>query len=548
MKKEFTHFALLLVIAILACPYSLLAQEEAPDAVGIFNFNKFDTPVSTNDSHDGDITEDLTLVDGDVTLTISPKELNKSTENRFWGTPDGPQLRMYSGTLDFKVIEGTAIRNIYFVYGRWNDGNSVSVGTLANATWSGEAAEVTIYIAGNSQISKIYVDVEPDTPEVEGIGEFKELSIGTKAILKLTDARVTYVKGDSAWVEDNTGAILFQNTKLPLQAGKILNGSLLAKYRLYYGTAHLFDVTKHELEQTDGEVEPNVTSVAGMLLSDSISSYVKTGPATISEGKIVEGDNIIEIVDLFGLDTVKGYSRVKSITGIVGHNIDLANANIFYPVSIELYEAKNIAELNTLPEGADVRLTVKDALTTFNYGGQTFLEDETGAVPIGTRIAVGKKVSGSIIGRYEPISGMPEFNNISEVDIEQTNGNVVATQMSIADMAKPENIWRLVRTGEVSVAEGKLIDNESDIAYYDKFGTGVLREVVSAKRVSGIIALHNGIYVLCPIEAADAVTTGIETIESLTATSNVWTLTGVRVSGEFKKGISIRNGQKFIIR
>ncbi|MBO7141333.1 MAG: choice-of-anchor J domain-containing protein [Prevotella sp.] len=133
-----------------------------------FNFNELDTPVSTNGSQDGDITEAIELTAGDVTLTISPKTESATNPNRFWGTKNGPQLRVYSGTLTFTVPEGSFITAIDFSNNaKWNEGNSADTGEFDGTTWTGSAQTVVITIAANTQINAITVTVEGGEEPIE---------------------------------------------------------------------------------------------------------------------------------------------------------------------------------------------------------------------------------------------------------------------------------------------------------------------------------------------------------------------------------------------
>ena len=127
-----------------------------------FDFNKMDVATSSNVTQDGDINEYLTLTEGNVTLTISPKEESATTPNRFWGTSAGPQLRVYSGTLTFEVPEGSNITKIEFNAAKWNDGNSADSGEFDGTTWTGKAQKVVVSIAANTQINSIVVAVESE--------------------------------------------------------------------------------------------------------------------------------------------------------------------------------------------------------------------------------------------------------------------------------------------------------------------------------------------------------------------------------------------------
>ncbi len=136
-----------------------------------FNFNAMDVPTSSGVTTDGDINEAKTLTESGVTLAISPKDDSATTPNRFWSTKNGPQLRVYSGTLTFTVPEGSVITKIDFSNnGKWNEGNSADSGEFEGAVWTGEAQTVIVTIAGNTQINSITVTVEAG----EGGGEEEE--------------------------------------------------------------------------------------------------------------------------------------------------------------------------------------------------------------------------------------------------------------------------------------------------------------------------------------------------------------------------------------
>ena len=137
-----------------------------------FDFNSMDVATSTQSTTDGDITEELTLTSGSVELIVSPKTESGTTENRFWSTSDGPQLRVYSGTLTFSCPDEAVITKIVVNAGRWNSGNSADSGEFTKfsngeTTWTGSAQTVVVTIAGNSQINSFVVTVEKTGGESE---------------------------------------------------------------------------------------------------------------------------------------------------------------------------------------------------------------------------------------------------------------------------------------------------------------------------------------------------------------------------------------------
>lgn len=192
-----------------------------------FDFNAMDVPTSTNATKDGDITETLELTEGSVTLAISPKEEEKTTANRFWQTTDGPQLRVYSGTLTFSVPAGKGISKIAFNHnGKWG-ANTVNGEAIANdadakvATWTlaeGEepVSEVVVAIAANTQLNSIVVTVEtgeikpveaPDDLVIEhyyfeGYDTYFEKDITKNVHVGFYGENTVYIQGLSDYVTD----------------------------------------------------------------------------------------------------------------------------------------------------------------------------------------------------------------------------------------------------------------------------------------------------------------------------------------------------------
>ena len=174
-----------------------------------FDFNKMDVPTSSNVTTDGDITEALELTEGDVTLTISPKV--SGTENRFWGTAAGPQLRVYSGTLTFEVPEGLNITKIVFNTAKWNDGNSADSGEFDGTTWTGEAQTVVVSIAANTQINNIVVTVEkaggdePIEPSEGYLFSFEDGTLGDWTTIDADGDGYTWIIGAAPSINTHDG-------------------------------------------------------------------------------------------------------------------------------------------------------------------------------------------------------------------------------------------------------------------------------------------------------------------------------------------------------
>lgn len=168
MRKIFTFIFSAALLCTSALPAT--AQEVADSDSTVFNFNGFDpaTTPTSNNSHDGDITENKTFTAGDVTLTVTPNpngSASLNNLNRFWLTSAGKvQLRVYGGSLIFTIPEGENITQLAFYCQQWGRSNTANgeafTGenrTRAPKFWNGSAQTVTVNIDRNSQIDSVTV-------------------------------------------------------------------------------------------------------------------------------------------------------------------------------------------------------------------------------------------------------------------------------------------------------------------------------------------------------------------------------------------------------
>ena len=135
-----------------------------PDFVTL-NFNLMtNLPVSTNDSHDGDINEDQTFGGANgISLTVSPSGV--ATPNRLWGVnatlPDGstlivPQLRVYGGTIKLSSERRKILSAQFEVTGDKFD-LTPNKGELTGLTWNGDAKDIVFTVNAQSRISSIAI-------------------------------------------------------------------------------------------------------------------------------------------------------------------------------------------------------------------------------------------------------------------------------------------------------------------------------------------------------------------------------------------------------
>ena len=222
MKKTL-RFSLLSMLLMLCG--SIYADEvkfdfSTDEAYKLFDLSGF----SSNDSNAGDITEDKSVKSGDVTITVSPSGVKNP--NRMWSG----SLRMYGGTLTV-ASAGKNITAINFELngGKWGSGNTADSGNLETGKWTGNAKQVVINVAANTQIKTMTITLGEggDTPGPEPAGRtYKKVTAITsgKAYLIVAEndglkaaqpvaATASYAYLKTSNVTDEGGVITMENSK-----------------------------------------------------------------------------------------------------------------------------------------------------------------------------------------------------------------------------------------------------------------------------------------------------------------------------------------------
>ena len=309
----------------------------------IFDFNEMEVDTSSNDSDAGDINEALVLNGLGVTLTISPKEASSSTPNRFWSTQDGPQLRVYSGTLTFEVPEDNTITGIVFNCGKWNDGNSADSGEFDGATWTGEAQTVEVTIAGNTQINSIevtYVGEGESTIEYAFEPYSYQMQVGF-------DGNDVYFKG----VSDDTADMWLKGTLS--QDGKTVTipaNQFMGQIDLYgILTYDYFFSALGEDQETLEDIVLNYNAEASTFTTDQ-TLVLHDGKRSLGEPYQVFNDVVITKMVEFAATpadpSIDSYKFEGTSYPYISFNIpakdvdgnDIISAKLFYTVWIQDYE------------------------------------------------------------------------------------------------------------------------------------------------------------------------------------------------------------------
>ncbi|MGI6242529.1 MAG: hypothetical protein ACOYJK_03170 [Prevotella sp.] len=459
-------------------------------------------------------------------------------------------------------------------------------------TWTGNAASFTL-TAASSQVraTKIEITINgevtpPTPPTTEGakdIATFNDLPNGTVTDLTLKDAEVLFTwtsnNGNTqTFVRDATGAVMFYNTGLTLEAGQKLNGTVTLTRGEYNGTIEAMKAdgtNAGKYTVTPATVEPKDIAIADA--DQNISNLVKlTGVNITSElsGKYTNyyaalGTEKIQLYNGFHLnDLALAEGTNMDVVGIVTLHNGMAQINPTKQpeqssgTGSTIKEVANIAAFNALTKGEIATLTLNNAevlysWTSNNGNTQTFVRDATGAVMFyntGLTLETGKKLNGTVTLKRDEFNG-----TIEAVKTDKTNGgNITAKDGTvepkvITPTEANENLSNLVQLNNVNIVSEV---SGTYTNYYAELGTDKIQlyngfhldgyKLAEAEGVDvvGIVTLYKDNYQIQPTTAP--VATGIGTVKAAEDdNAPVYNVSGQRVGASYK-GLVIKNGKKYI--
>ena len=504
-----------------------VAEVNSDDAVadeGItetININALDVETSSNESTAGDINEDRYLDVANFSVIVSPKA-SGNTNNRFWATKDGPELRVYNGTITVKAAAGKVLNKIVFGQTQWGV-MTADNGILDGQTWTGEAQTVVFTVSSQCRISSITATVSEAAAteaEVSNIAGLKTLADGTSVKLALNNTRVTVnevgMRGSTIIIEDESGAIKTVSSMfdpgfadvLPDafgSAGVVLNGYLYCKYvNDGFGTIGISTSDKtseSEIEVTQAEIYPTIMTVSEACDEANDNRFVEFQNVQMVydessfEYNIVQGDSKITLVDSYiKMDydddyRMIVYDNLKYIRGVIVSVGDgkfwlnpIGNPAFEADASATVTEVSNIAGLKTLADGAGVKLALNNTRVTVNEvgmrGSTIIIEDESGAIKTVSSMfdpgfadvlpdafgSAGVVLNGYLYCKYVNDGfgtiGISTSDKTSESEIEVTQAEIYPTIMTVSEACDEANDNRFVEFQNV-----QMVYDESSFEY-----------------------------------------------------------------------------------
>lgn len=350
--------------------------------------------------------------------------------------------------------------------------------------------------------------------------------------LKLTDAVVSYVYGDRAYLEDaSAGILVYLEGKQTLVAGQKFNGLVEVKAKTWYSLPEITSWTPSESMTTETVTELPLQVVTVEELNNNYDKYegrrVKVLGATVSKafskrnGEITQNGSSIT---LRAGDTNINATR-NDIVNVIG-----------FP---SVYETKDTRTIQlAIWEKSAIEVINTETLTTSAKGYATYSADYA--------------VNYSKLGLTAYTLTVDESKNT--VTAKEFTGVVPAGGAVLVkgDASKVYTLTPATTEGDATFATdlktGATTANGTQYGFTTKFGTPAFAQVASGQDIpakKGYIVLTDASaakYSICFGDEA----TGIQTIEAASAANAaMYNLAGQRVDKAYK-GIVIVNGKKYL--
>ena len=206
------------------------------------------------------------------------------------------------------------------------------------------------------------------------IAEFKQLGVGSEAMLQFNQAQVVFASGSTAYIRDASGAIILDGLNIGLETNDIIDGAIYVKYALNNQMPYALITDATDLSplttEKGSEVEPREMKLED-LTEANYADYVllKQTKLVLESGKVwaVSGNRRIRYYNKLGVKvSLKNYNG-KYFDLPVIYGTDMLNGELID----ELYIFKQPTEVDD-PTGI-VELRGDDADThqpVFNLQGQ----------------------------------------------------------------------------------------------------------------------------------------------------------------------------------
>ena len=224
-------------------------------------------------------------ISSDPTKTFTSLSFGDNADKTFWkGDTEGTNFTQ-TATLT-PTVEGAKI-----TYSSSDDNVALvdAKGEVVVSTAKEGTATITATYAGDdthaSASASYTITVDP---LYSNISELKAAKSGTKAVLRLTNAQVTYVNGKKHYLQDASGAVcvFLSASDFNYAAGNKLNGIANVTYTLYNGLPEITAFAPiGEITKTSGEAPaPEKMTIIDAMKDENLCKYVIIKNVNITPG------------------------------------------------------------------------------------------------------------------------------------------------------------------------------------------------------------------------------------------------------------------------
>lgn len=262
------------------------------------------------------------------------------------------------------------------------ESDKVIVYLNANETDNEKSASITLSYDGAEDVV-ISISQYAASSIEEGLVSLYENVTSTNSaapdefVISVTDAVVTYVNGNTAFIEDETAGMQIYMTSHGLQAGDKLTGTLTGKAYVRYGVCQISDYDFIGSKVSGATIPVSIITIYDLLADYKtyVSRRVKIENATVADavsgttdknGKVSQGENIINLYNnnssvSFVADDVVDFVAYPSY-----YNTDKQLATYESPVSKKVAAptiscANNVVTITCATPGSTIHYAIGDA-------------------------------------------------------------------------------------------------------------------------------------------------------------------------------------------
>lgn len=425
-----------------------------------------------------------------------------------------------------------------------------------------------ISISATTTVKAIAVDTEGNASKVatatytyvksvyDNLADLKAVAqSGTQYKVKLTNAIVTYVNGQNAYLEDGTAGILVYFKDHGLKEGNVLSGTATVTYTVYQGTNEFTAMSGYTVAEEAGTI-----TATELTLKEILANMAKYESMRVKVVKAVAQD------EQFGSDkdhrsaTIKqGESEITLYNGYTSSGYDdyIQNAYIDvigYPVEF----VKSGTTLNQLKVWTDGITGYKETIKVTSAGYATHYSENAYILPEGltaaTITAGAESGKISINYNYEAASTVPA---LSPVLLKGAAATYKCTIVASTEAADANTLLHGSTTDVTTAIDGEATyyklsynNNGENLGFYWGADNGA---AFTSKGGLCYLAIPTSLsqsqltgFAFADMEKA----TGIDSLPAAepAAPRAIYTLDGRRVQTMNAKGIYIVDGQKRIVK